>query len=171
MPKTFIAVIGAGDASGPIAELAEGVGAAVAEAGRSLVCGGRAGVMEAACRGHHLGRLPTQDVVTMGILPGEAAGAANPYVDIAVPTGLGIARNILVVRSAVGVIAVGGGSGTLSELAFAWQLGLPVVALSPSGGIAAEFAGKSVDSRRPDTVLAASDPREAVSLLVELLRR
>lgn len=169
MPKTFIAVIGGGDAAGPIADMAKGVGAALAEANLSLVCGGRGGVMEAACCGHRSKRTPNQGIVTMGLLPGESSSTANPYVDVAVPTGLGIARNLLVVRSAKAVIAIGGGSGTLSELAFAWQLGLPVVALSASGGIAAEFAGRPIDSRRSDTVLDAAGPSEAVSLVVEAI--
>jgi uncharacterized protein (TIGR00725 family) len=87
-----------------------------------LVCGGLGGVMEAACRGAK-SRLGT----TVGLLPGSDRGAANGWVDVAVATGMGEMRNALVVRSADAVVAVGGGWGTLSEIAFARKTGKPVV--------------------------------------------
>jgi uncharacterized protein (TIGR00725 family) len=89
-----------------------------------LVTGGLGGVMEAACRG-------ARDAggTTIGILPGADRSAANPYVDVAIPTGLGEARNALVVRSADAVIAIGGAYGTLSEIAFALKAGKRVVGL------------------------------------------
>jgi uncharacterized protein (TIGR00725 family) len=89
-----------------------------------VVCGGLGGVMEAACRG-------AKDAggMTIGILPGTDRSAANPYVDVAIPTGLGEARNALVVRAADAVIAIGGGYGTLSEVAFALKAGKRVVGL------------------------------------------
>lgn len=89
-----------------------------------LVCGGLGGVMEAACRG-------AKDAggTTVGILPGTDRAAANPFVDVAVATGLGEARNALVVRAADAVIAIGGGYGTLSEIALALKAGKRVVGL------------------------------------------
>jgi uncharacterized protein (TIGR00725 family) len=84
---------------------------------------------------------------------------------------MGIARNALVVRAADAVILVGGGSGTLSEAAFAWQLGKPVVALTPAGGWGARLAGARIDDRRGDQVLAAAEPREAVRLALGQLGR
>jgi uncharacterized protein (TIGR00725 family) len=89
-----------------------------------LVCGGLGGVMEAACRG-----AKGAGGTTIGILPGSERAAANAFVDVAVPTGLGEARNALVVRAADAVIAVGGGYGTLSEIALALKAGKPVVGL------------------------------------------
>jgi uncharacterized protein (TIGR00725 family) len=89
-----------------------------------LVCGGLGGVMEAACRGAKEG-----GGTTVGILPGSERSAANEFVDVAIPTGLGEARNALVVRAADALIAVGGGYGTLSEIAFALKAGKPVVGL------------------------------------------
>lgn len=89
-----------------------------------LVCGGLEGVMEAACRG-----AKEAGGTTIGILPGTDRGAANPFVDVAVPTGLGEARNALVVRAADALVAVGGGYGTLSEIALALKAGKPVVGL------------------------------------------
>jgi uncharacterized protein (TIGR00725 family) len=89
-----------------------------------LVCGGLGGVMEAACRG-----AKGSGGLTVGILPGADRAAANPFVDVAIPTGLGEARNALVVRAADAVIAIGGGYGTLSEIALALRAGKPVVGL------------------------------------------
>jgi uncharacterized protein (TIGR00725 family) len=89
-----------------------------------LVCGGLGGVMEAACRG-----AKEAGATTIGILPGTDRADANPFVDVAVPTGLGEARNALVVRAADALIAVGGGYGTLSEIAFALKAGKRVTGL------------------------------------------
>jgi uncharacterized protein (TIGR00725 family) len=89
-----------------------------------LVTGGLGGVMEAACRGAR-----EAGGTTIGILPGSDRSAANAYVGIAIPTGLGEARNALVVRAADALIAIGGGYGTLSEIAFALKAGKRVVGL------------------------------------------
>jgi uncharacterized protein (TIGR00725 family) len=89
-----------------------------------LVCGGLGGAMEAACRG-----ASEAGGVTVGILPGDDRSAANRFVEVAIPTGLGEARNALVVRSADALVAVGGGYGTLSEIAFALKAGKPVIGL------------------------------------------
>jgi uncharacterized protein (TIGR00725 family) len=103
---------------------AEQVGQLVAREGAVLVCGGLGGVMEAACRGAR-----REGGTAVGILPGLERSAANEHVDVAVATGLGEARNALVVRAADAVIAVGGGYGTLSEIALALKAGKPVVGL------------------------------------------
>jgi uncharacterized protein (TIGR00725 family) len=100
------------------------VGALVARRGAVLVCGGLGGVMEAACRGAR-----QEDGTTVGILPGLDRGAANAFVDVALATGLGEARNALVVRSADALIAIGGAYGTLSEIALALKGGKRVVGL------------------------------------------
>jgi uncharacterized protein (TIGR00725 family) len=119
-----VAVVGASDASGEAYAAAEEVGRLLGERGAVLVCGGRGGVMEAACKGAREG-----GATTLGILPGLDRAEANPYVDVAVPTGLGEARNALVVRAADALIAVAGGYGTLSEVALALKAGKPVVGL------------------------------------------
>ena len=100
----------------------------------------------------------------MGILPVAELDGGNRYCDVVIPTAMGTGRNILVVRAADAVILVGGGAGTLSEAAFAWQLGKPVVALRGSGGWAARLAGSAIDDRREDRVLAADTAEEAVGL-------
>jgi hypothetical protein len=121
----IVAVIGAGQCSNEVAQVAESVGRELARRGAALVCGGLGGVMEAACRG-----AKSEGGLTIGILPGFSRREANPYVDIPVVTGLGEARNVIVVRTAQAVIAVDGGYGTLSEIAYALKLGIPVVGLN-----------------------------------------
>jgi uncharacterized protein (TIGR00725 family) len=100
------------------------VGRELGSRGVVLVTGGLGGVMEAACRGAR-----GAGGMTIGILPGTDRSVANPYVDVAIPTGLGEARNALVVRAADALIAVGGAYGTLSEIAFALKAGKRVVGL------------------------------------------
>jgi uncharacterized protein (TIGR00725 family) len=120
----IVAVIG--DASCPeeIARLAEEVGRLLAQSGATVVCGGLGGVMEAACRG-----AKSAGGSTVGILPGRDRRDANPYVDIPIVTGMGEARNVIVVGSGQAVIAISGGYGTLSEIAHGLKLGIPVVGL------------------------------------------
>jgi len=118
-----IAVIGRGEASQEEQEAAYAAGRAVAGNGAVLVCGGLGGVMEAACKG-----AKEAGGTTVGILPGTEGG--NPYLDITIRTGLGHARNVLVVLSAEAVIAIGGSHGTLSEIAIALKAGRPVYGIS-----------------------------------------
>jgi uncharacterized protein (TIGR00725 family) len=120
----YIGVVGPGEASEAELESAEEVGAGLASLGAVVVTGGLGGVMEAACRGARSRRGRT-----LGILPGEDRDAANGWVEIAVATGLGELRNGLIVRACDALIAVGGGHGTLSEVALALKLGRPVVGL------------------------------------------
>ena len=132
-------VIGPGDE--PSVAAAE-VGRLVAERGAVLVCGGRGGAMEAACRG-----AKEAGGLTVGILPGADRSAANPFVDVVLPTGLGEARNALVVRAADVLIAVGGGYGTLSEIALALKAGKRVIGLGTweiEGVVAAEGPAAAV---------------------------
>jgi uncharacterized protein (TIGR00725 family) len=143
----------AGSAGAPPAELdaAERVGRGLAERGVVVVCGGRGGVMDAACRG-----AKAAGGTTLGILPGLDRAEANPFVDVAVATGLGEARNALVVRACDALIAVGGEWGTLSEIALARAAGKRVVGL---GTWELSRGGRAVDG-----IVAAADPEEAVAL-------
>jgi uncharacterized protein (TIGR00725 family) len=120
----YVAVVGPGDATPADVEAAAAVGGELARAGAVLVCGGLGGVMEAACRGAR-----EAGGTTVGILPGAERAAANPFVDVAIATGLGEARNTLVVRTADALVAVGRGYGTLSEIALALKAGKHVVGL------------------------------------------
>jgi len=140
-----IAVIGAGQCTEDVRVLAEEVGAEIARHGAALVCGGLAGVMEAAARGaHHHGGL------TIGVLPSYDRETANQNIDIVIPTGFGHGRNIIVVASGDAVIALPGEHGTASEIAFALLLGRPVVAVGAwhdhDAILHADSAGQAVET-------------------------
>ncbi len=120
----LIGVIGSGECEEDVRQLAYDVGKGIANAGHAVICGGLGGVMEAACRG-----ASEAGGLTIGILPDDTRESANPYVKIPIATGLGVARNVIIVRSARVLIAVSGGPGTLSEIAYALQFGVPVVGL------------------------------------------
>jgi hypothetical protein len=162
----MVAVIGNGDPDPARDRLAEELGAALARSGYGLVCGGLGGVMEAACRG---AQSAGADVPVVGVLPGTDRAAANPHVDVAIATGMGYARNLVVVLSADAVVAVGGASGTLSEMAHAWQLGKPLCALGGVPGWATDLAGRSLDGKRQDAVFAASSVAEVEAWLGDVL--
>lgn len=122
--KDIIAVIGGSVCSDAEAAQAETVGRLIAERGAALICGGLGGIMEAACRG-----AAQAGGFTIGILPGNDPAEANPYVTLPLATGIGYARNAMVVRAAAAVIAIAGSYGTLSEISYARQYGKPVVGL------------------------------------------
>ena len=124
MAQKAIAVIGSAEARAEVCDLAYAVGREIARQGAILVCGGRGGVMEAAARGARAG-----SGHALGILPGYNPEDANPYIEFVVATGMGQARNVIVVASAGAVIAFEGEGGTLSEIGLAIKLGRPVVAL------------------------------------------
>ncbi|MEF8775859.1 MAG: TIGR00725 family protein [Haloarculaceae archaeon] len=120
----YVSVIGGGTCTDEEAEVAAAVGREIADRGHDLICGGRDGVMAAACRGAH-----EAGGHTVGILPGPDRGEANEFVETAIATGMENARNVLVVLNGDGVVAVDGGTGTLSELGHALDLGRPVAGL------------------------------------------
>lgn len=122
--KKLIAVIGGSRSSDKENKLAEDVGREVARRGAVLICGGLGGIMEAACRG-----AISEGGLTVGILPGESSRDANSYVQIPIVTGIGYARNVVVAKSAQAVIAIGGSYGTLTEIGYALQNGIPVIGL------------------------------------------
>lgn len=147
----YIGVIGETDPAGDLFRLAEEVGGHLADAGAILVCGGMGGIMEAACRGAQ-----SRGGVTIGILPGPHRGDGNRYLTYVLPTGLGYARNLLVVRASQALIAIGGRFGTLSEIAYAKIEGIPVV------GLATWQLSRSGEPEDP--ILRAKTPREAAEL-------
>lgn len=152
-------MIGASVCSEQEARWAEEVGSHIARRGHILLCGGRGGVMEAACKGAR-----REGGITVGVLPGSDRSEANPYLSVALPTGLGEARNLIVVRGGEAVVAVGGSYGTLSEIAFALKSGRPVVGL--------ESWTATASSGAEAEILPANSPEEAVELaLTELEAR
>ena len=159
--RRHVAVIGPGDPSAEERAQAFEVGALLARAGAVVVCGGLGGVMEEACRGAR-SAAADDGPVAIGLLPGLDRDAANLFVDVAIPTGLGELRNGLVVRASDAVIAVGGAFGTLSEIALALKAGRPVVGL---GTWQLSRAGVA-----DETIVAASDPAEAVAVALAAAR-
>lgn len=120
----YVAVCGPGEASEEERGLAEEVGRRLAEAGAMVVCGGLGGVMDAAASG-----ATAAGGTAIGILPGDTRAAASVHLTVALPTGMGEARNALIARAADAVIAIGGGFGTLSEIALARKVGKPVIGI------------------------------------------
>lgn len=150
-----ISVIGAGQCTKREAKLAEEVGREIARAGAVLICGGLGGVMEAASRG-----ASEAGGLTVGILPGENPKQANPYIKLAIASGVGRARNMAIAKSARAVIAVGGGYGTLSEIAYALQSGIPVIGLK---------TWELVKNGKPqEVIIKAETATEAVAIALEL---
>jgi len=149
----IIAVIGDSSCSAEEAKLAEAVGEQLAQRGATVICGGLGGVMEAVCRG-----AMSKGGLTIGILPGQDSSLANPWVSIPVVTGLGEARNVVVVKSAQAVIAIGGGYGTLSEIAYALKSGIPVIGLNTWS--------LSRNEREDDSIIRVHSAAEAVDKAV-----
>lgn len=135
-----VAVIGPGDGSPGECEAAYAVAHALASAGMAIVCGGRGGVMAAASRG-----AADAGGVAVGILPEEDARAANEWLTVAVPTGMGEMRNAIIARSGVCLVAVGGGMGTLSEIALGLKWGKPVFVLHGDIALPGAVAADDLD--------------------------
>lgn len=154
----YVSVVGSGDASPEISELAYEVGRLLAQSGAVLVCGGLGGVMDDAAKGaKHAGGL------TVGILPGSSRKGASSFLDVVLPTGIGQARNALVALAGDAVIAIGGGFGTLSEIGFALKAGKPVVGL--------RTWELYREGREEPHIVKATRPDEAVAKALELAQK
>jgi len=151
-----LGVVGAGTAGPELEREAEAVGREVARSGATLYCGGLGGVMLAAARGAR-----AEGGVTIGILPGSSALDANPFITHPIVTGMGQARNVILVGSCDAIIAVGGGYGTLSEVAVARKLGIPVIGLG----------SWRLDEGRGSPIRQVSEPAEAVAIAVSMIRQ
>ena len=166
--RAIVAVIGAQHPSESLFRAAEQLGAGLVDSGFRIATGGLTGVMCGASRGARRAKGWREGSV-IGVLPSLDAADANDYVDIAIPTGLNYARNTILVAMAEIVIAVGGGAGTLSEMALAWQHGKVTIALDCGEGWSSKLAGESLDQRRKDTIHRAQTPQEAVALACSLV--
>ena len=151
-----IAVVGGGEPTDDDSSKAEAVGRALADKGAVIICGGLGGVMAAACRG-----AKSAGGLTVGLLPGRDPGEANPWVDVAIATGLGEARNALVVAASAAVIAIGGEYGTLSEIALALRAGKPVVGVDT-------WSLTRPDGATDLGIVPAADPVDAAEIAVAL---
>lgn len=140
------------------------LGRELVQAGYTIVCGGVRGFMEAVCKGAHTAEGYTYGC-TVGILPGETKDEANEYVDVVIPSGMGWARNQLIVNAADVIVAVAGGAGTLSELAYAWQTGKPVVCYTEFEGWTKRLADTQIDINRKGLFKPASNLKEILSFI------
>jgi uncharacterized protein (TIGR00725 family) len=144
-------------------ETAEKVGQLIAQHGGVVVCGGRGGIMKAACKG-----AKSQNGLTIGILP-NSKEEANEYIDIPLVTGLGHRRNFLVANAADAIIAIGGRWGTLSEIAYAMVFEKPLILISDTGGCVDEIVKKNIMQNIESNYFVAQSAQEAVTKAFELI--
>jgi uncharacterized protein (TIGR00725 family) len=151
----FIGVIGGSEVNAQVAAIAEETGREIARKGAVLVCGGMGGVMEAACKG-----ASAEGGLTIGILPGDSRKTANDYVKIPIVTGIGYARNVAVVKTSQAVIAIDGSYGTLTEIGYALQAGIPVIGL--------DTWTPSIGGQPETNIITAKSAGDAVAKAMEL---
>ena len=143
-------------------KIAYEIGKEIAKSGSLLITGGLGGVMRAACQG-------AQDAngITVGIIPQNDPSHANEFCDIIIPSGMGLTRDFLNALSADGVIVVGGGSGTLSEICAAYMYKKPIVTLKNSGGTASKYADQYLDYRKNVKITGVETPQQAIKYILE----
>ncbi len=165
--KGIIGVVGSGsgEINEKIYEIAEKLGSLIAQEKFALVCGGLFGIMEAVCKG-----AKSAKGFTIGFIPGLDKKSANRYVDLIVPTGIGEARNLILVSTADVIITIAGESGTLSEIAYAWKIAKPIISLSTTGGWSTKLADKKIDNKRKDKIYSAQTPEDAIDFVKCLLK-
>ncbi len=157
MVSDIIGVIGASRADDELLRLAEELGQEIASRGVAVVCGGMTGVMEAVCKGAR-----AKGGITIGIIPSDDKNDANQFVQIPIVTGMGVGRNVLLVKTADVLIAVGGEFGTLSEIAHALNIGKTVVALR-------SWNLERATEKPIRNLIDAESPKEAVDLALDAL--
>ena len=168
MRRPMVATIGtASIEDAGLLKMSEELGRMLIDNGYRIVNGGMTGVMEAVCRGAHSSE-KYREGDCMGIVMRYDPDVANPYMDIVIPTGMGFARNVMVVASGDVVVALGGGAGTLSEIAMAWSLGKDIIALKAKGW-SGKLGGMSLDERRDDRIISAESPQEVLEHINRLL--
>lgn len=153
----IVGVIGSSKADPDILALAEEVGSEIAKRGAAVVCGGLTGVMEAVCKGAR-----KEGGLTIGIIPSDNRDDANPYVQIPIVTGMGMGRNVMLVKTADVVIAVGGEFGTLSEIAHALKLGKTVIGLRT-------WKLERAHTRAIPDLIEVDSPKKAVDLALSVI--
>lgn len=151
-----ISVIGGASATPEFLKLAEEVGREIARRGAALVCGGLEGVMEAACKG-----AAEAGGLTIGILPGTRREDCNQYVKLPIVTSIGYARNVIVAKSGQAVIAIDGSYGTLSEIAYALQAGIPVIGL--------KTWSMSINGKTENEIIIADNAADAVQKAMDAI--
>lgn len=145
-------------------KIAYDVGETIAKSGSVLITGGLGGVMKSASHGAH-----DANGLTVGIIPQDDATLANQFCDIVIPTGMGLARDFLNALSADGIIIVGGGSGTLSEVCAAYMYKKPMVAIRNIGGSIEQYIDGFLDHRENIKIIGVDTPQDAVKTILELI--
>jgi len=143
-------------------KIAYETGVEIAKSGSVLISGGLGGVMQAACHGSH-----DAGGISVGIIPQDDPSLANEFCDIVIPTGMGLTRDFLNALSADGIIIIGGGSGTLSEICAAYMHKKPMVAIRNLGGTTEQYIDQYLDHRKNIRIVGADSPKEAVKLILE----
>ncbi|MEK0319369.1 MAG: TIGR00725 family protein [Nitrosopumilus sp.] len=147
-------------------KMAYETGKEIAKSGAVLITGGLGGVMKAASHGAH-----DAGGLTVGIIPQNDASLANEYCDIVIPTGMGHTRDFLTALSADGVIVIGGGSGTLTEICASYVHKKPIAALKNSGDVAAKYADQYLDYRNHVKIVGVDSPQDAVKYILEQIAK
>ena len=145
-------------------KIAYETGSEIAKAGHVLITGGLGGVMEAASHG-----ACDSNGLTVGIIPQADASMANQYCDIVIPTGMGLTRDFINALSCDGIIIIGGGSGTLSEICAAYMHKKPMVAIRNMGGVNAQFIDNYLDHRQNIKIIGVDTPKEAVDKILQII--
>jgi len=145
-------------------KIAYEVGEKIAQSDSVLITGGLGGVMKAASHGAH-----NANGLTVGIIPQDDATMANEFCDIVIPTGMGLTRDFLNALSADGIIIVGGGSGTLSEVCAAYMYKKPMVAIRNIGGSIEQYIDGFLDHRENIKIIGVDTPQDAVKKILELI--
>ena len=143
-------------------KIAYETGVEIAKSNSVLITGGLGGVMRAACHGAH-----DSGGLTIGIIPQDDPSNANEYCDIVIPTGMGFTRDFLTALAADGIIIIGGGSGTLSEICAGYMYRKPMVAIKNMGGTASNYVDGYVDHRKNVKIVGVDTPKEAVKFILK----
>ena len=164
MKNRQILVVGNNDngCTPELEKLAYDVGSEVAKSNSTLISGGLGGVMRAACHGAQ-----ESGGITVGIIPQDDPSHANEFCNIVIPTGMGLTRDFLTALSADGVIVIGGGSGTLSEICAAYMHKKPIAVLKNSGGTASKYADGYLDHRKNIKIVGVETPQQAIKYILE----
>ncbi len=149
-------------------KIAEEMGKKIALSGYTLVTGGREGVMGAASKGAKSIDARPETSRVIGILPGLDKNEGNIYLDYSIPTGIGWARNQIVILASDIVVAIGGGAGTLSEIAYAWAYKKQVLAFSGVEGWSSKLSGQKIDEKRNDNIIEVKTPEEAIKIIRDI---
>ena len=171
MSNMIISVLGNANIENNIEkqELAFNIGKVVIDNNYILATGGLGGVMKYASKGGKSSRNYKNNSI-IGVIPSHNKKDANPYIDIVIPTGLSLARNLILVGMADAIIILGGGAGTLNEISLGWQLNKLIIAIDFDGW-GKKVAGKQLDKRRDDIIFSAKDENEAMEIINEKIKK